>query len=95
MSEKPILYIMTLSPPCRAVMLTGAALGIEFDLKHVDMLGLEHKSPEYLKVNSVYFPFQFTIQIATRFQMKKTEFFFPLFFSSSDESSAYCSLAGR
>lgn len=51
MSKKPILYMHPLSPPVRAVMLTGAELGIEFELKPVDLLALEHKKPEFLKVN--------------------------------------------
>lgn len=53
MSEKPILYMTPLSPPCRAVFLTGAALGIDFELKQVDFSNGEHKSPEYLKVHTI------------------------------------------
>lgn len=33
MSNKPILYYAPRSPPCRAVQLTAAALGIELDLR--------------------------------------------------------------
>ncbi|XP_055301829.1 glutathione S-transferase 1-like isoform X2 [Sitodiplosis mosellana] len=51
MSKKPILYMHILSPPVRAVLLTGAALGIEFELKPVDLLGMEHKKPEFVKLN--------------------------------------------
>lgn len=50
MSNKPILYMHTLSPPSRAVLLTGAALGIEFECKVIDLLGFEHKTPEFVKV---------------------------------------------
>lgn len=35
MSNKPILYYAPRSPPCRAVQLTAAALGIELDLRWV------------------------------------------------------------
>lgn len=53
MSQKPILYMHIYSPPARAVMLTAAALGVEFELKPVDLLGLEHRKPEFLKVSHV------------------------------------------
>ncbi|XP_055301684.1 glutathione S-transferase 1-like [Sitodiplosis mosellana] len=54
MSEKPILYMVPPSPPCRAVFLTGAALGIDFELKTVDFANAEHKSEEYLKMNPMH-----------------------------------------
>lgn len=41
---------MTLSPPSRAVMLVAAALGIELELKTLNLLAMEHKTPEYLAV---------------------------------------------
>lgn len=53
MSKKPILYMHPLSPPARAVMLAAAELGIDLELKPVDLLGLEHKKPEFVKVNSI------------------------------------------
>lgn len=52
MSEKLILYTNILSPPCRAVMMCGAELGIEFDLKIVDVLAFEHIKPDYVEVSS-------------------------------------------
>ena len=62
-SEKmPItLYYLSLSPPVRAVLLTGNALGVEFTLKEVNLFGLEHLSPEYIKVHIklIYLNFQF------------------------------------
>lgn len=51
MSKKPILYMHALSPPARAVMLTAAALGIDLELKPVDLLSAEHKKPEFIKVS--------------------------------------------
>ncbi|XP_055310315.1 glutathione S-transferase 1-1-like [Sitodiplosis mosellana] len=51
MSEKPILYMNILSPPCRAVLMTGAELGIEFDLKVIDLLGFENKNDDFVKMN--------------------------------------------
>lgn len=50
MSNKPILYMHPLSPPSRAVLLTGSALGVELDCKVIDLLGFEHKKPEFVKV---------------------------------------------
>lgn len=53
MSSKPILYYLPLSPPARAVALTAAALGVELDIKQVDLLGRENYKPDYLKVNRI------------------------------------------
>ncbi|XP_039483599.1 glutathione S-transferase 1 [Drosophila santomea] len=52
MSAKPILYYAPRSPPCRAVLLTAAALGLELDLRLVNVKGGEHKSAEFLKLNA-------------------------------------------
>ncbi|XP_017054431.1 glutathione S-transferase 1 [Drosophila ficusphila] len=52
MSAKPILYYAPRSPPCRAVQLTAAALGLELDLRVVNVKGGEHKSAEFLKMNA-------------------------------------------
>jgi len=40
-----------LSPPSRAVLLTGSALGVELDCKVIDLLGFEHKKLEFIKLN--------------------------------------------
>nr|AIZ46898.1 glutathione S-transferase delta 3 [Cnaphalocrocis medinalis] len=45
------LYYRPGSPPCRAVRLVAAALGIDLNLKLVDLHGGEHLKPEYLKLN--------------------------------------------
>ncbi|XP_071443786.1 glutathione S-transferase 1-like [Hetaerina americana] len=45
------LYYLNDSAPVRAVLLAGRALGLEFNLKLVDLLKQEHMSPEYLKLN--------------------------------------------
>lgn len=39
------------SPPCRAVALTAAALGIEMNFKPVNLLNREQLKPEFLKMN--------------------------------------------
>lgn len=41
----------TISPPARAVLMTGAELGIDFELKVIDLLNFKHREPEYIKVN--------------------------------------------
>ncbi|KAH8237434.1 hypothetical protein KR038_011714 [Drosophila bunnanda] len=51
MSSKPILYYAPRSPPCRAVLLTAAALNLELDLRTVNVKAGEHKSSEFLKLN--------------------------------------------
>ncbi|XP_055859301.1 glutathione S-transferase 1-like [Episyrphus balteatus] len=51
MSPKPILYYAARSPPCRAVLLAAAEIGIELDLRPMNLAGGEHKTPEFLKLN--------------------------------------------
>ncbi|KAJ8979581.1 hypothetical protein NQ317_019156 [Molorchus minor] len=47
----PKLYYADLSPAVRASLLTIKALGIEVDLKPVNMMAGEHLTPDYLKMN--------------------------------------------
>lgn len=47
---KPILYYIIVSPPARACLLTAKALGIELELKEVNLLNGEHLTPEFIKV---------------------------------------------
>lgn len=51
---KPTLYYATLSPPSRSVLLTANLIGIELNLKKVDLLALEHLKPEFVKVCHKY-----------------------------------------
>ncbi|KAJ8924595.1 hypothetical protein NQ315_000745 [Exocentrus adspersus] len=50
----PKLYIDKLSPPCRAVLMCGRAIGLDLDIVEVDLLGGEHLKPEFLKLNPVH-----------------------------------------
>lgn len=50
MANKPVLYYTPESQPCRSVLLAGVTLGIEFDLKLIDLFAGDHLSPEFLKV---------------------------------------------
>nr|ACU46011.1 glutathione S-transferase [Eriocheir sinensis] len=45
------LYYMMLSPPCRAVMLTAKAVGVELNLKETNLFKKEHMKPEFLALN--------------------------------------------
>lgn len=49
--SKPILYYINRSPPCRAVLLTAAEIGIDLDLRVMNLAAGEHKTPEFLKLN--------------------------------------------
>lgn len=49
--SKPTLYYMQLSGPCRLVMMVGKMLGVEFNLKHLDLTKKEQMNPEFLKLN--------------------------------------------
>ncbi|KYN08361.1 Glutathione S-transferase 1-1 [Cyphomyrmex costatus] len=45
------LYQLTGSPPCRAVLLTAAAVGVDLNVKNVDLNAGEHLKPEFIKMN--------------------------------------------
>jgi len=50
--EMPIvLYGDIGSPPCQAVILTAAALGVELDLKYLNLGSGEHLKPEFVEIN--------------------------------------------
>lgn len=44
------LYMTETSPPVLSVLLTEAALGLQFEKKILDLLKDEHKTPAFLKV---------------------------------------------
>ncbi|XP_071516662.1 glutathione S-transferase 1-like [Panulirus ornatus] len=45
------LYYHSMSPPCRAVMLTARALGLNLVVKDVDIMNGEHLKPEFQAIN--------------------------------------------
>uniref|UniRef100_A0A1I8PIY9 Uncharacterized protein n=1 Tax=Stomoxys calcitrans TaxID=35570 RepID=A0A1I8PIY9_STOCA len=45
------LYVNLTSPPSHAVVMTAKALGIELNIKVLDLYAGEHMTPEYLKYN--------------------------------------------
>jgi len=47
----PVLYSLAFSAPVRSVQMVADVLGINLELKNVDLMSGEHMKPEYLKVN--------------------------------------------
>lgn len=45
------LYYMSMSAPCRAVLLTAKMVGVEINLKTINLMQGEHMKPEFLKIN--------------------------------------------
>lgn len=45
------LYYHPLSPPSRSVMLTAKAVGVDLNLKKLDIMKGEHMTPEFLAIN--------------------------------------------
>ncbi|XP_076620260.1 glutathione S-transferase 1-1-like [Colletes latitarsis] len=48
---KIILYSDELSPPCRAVLLTAKAIGLELDIRETSLSSRDHMKEDYLKIN--------------------------------------------
>lgn len=44
-------YHIPLSAPCRAVLLTARQLGVELNMKHIDLLKGEQLTPHFLSIN--------------------------------------------
>jgi glutathione S-transferase len=44
------LYQLIGSAPCRSVRLAAAAVGVDINLKHTDLMAGEHLKPEFIKV---------------------------------------------
>lgn len=51
---KVTLYGFMISPPARGSMMSCIALGVDYDLKNLDVTKMEHHSPEYLKLNPIH-----------------------------------------
>jgi hypothetical protein len=47
------LYYIPASAPCRSVLLTANAVGVQLNLKYVDLFKGEHLTPEFLKVRNL------------------------------------------
>jgi glutathione S-transferase len=44
-------YYNICSSPCRGVLLTAKALGVELNLKELNLMAGEHMTPEFIKVS--------------------------------------------
>jgi glutathione S-transferase len=44
------LYYVSASAPCRSVLLAASAIGVQLNLKNVNMMQGEHLTPEFIKV---------------------------------------------
>lgn len=53
----PILHYLPPSAPCRAVLLLGKLLNIEFDLRFIDLMKGEHLKPEFIEVGHINYCF--------------------------------------
>ena len=51
----PTLYMVHPSPPVRAVLITAKSIGLELDLKEINLNDGEHLKPEFLKVSLLGF----------------------------------------
>lgn len=49
--SKPILCYVALSPPARAALMTAREIGLDVEIKHVNMAVAEQRSAEYKKLN--------------------------------------------
>ena len=47
------LYYVPTSAPCRSVILTANAVGVQLNLKYLDLSKEEHLTPEFIKVCNV------------------------------------------
>lgn len=47
----PVLYYLPPSPPCRAVLLLGKMLGIDFELKPVNVMEGDQFKAEFVEVS--------------------------------------------
>lgn len=45
-----ILYSFDMSPPCRAVLLTAKAIGLDLDVRETDLFKKEHMTEKFLQV---------------------------------------------
>lgn len=63
----PVLYYIPPSPPCRAVLLMGRLLNIEFDLRILDTTKGEHLKPEFLEVRERNREIKLTIRLSQQY----------------------------
>lgn len=47
------LYYVPGSAPCRTVLLAAKAVGVDLNLKYLDLMKGEHLTPEFIKVSTL------------------------------------------
>jgi len=47
-------YYLPGSAPCRSVLMAAKAVGVELNLKVLNLMAGEHLKPEFIKVNILY-----------------------------------------
>ena len=45
------LYYLDISAPCRCVLLTAKAIGLDLNLKVINLMAKEQMKPEFLAIN--------------------------------------------
>ncbi|KAI7690009.1 Glutathione S-transferase 1-1 [Sarcoptes scabiei] len=51
---KPTFYYMPESPPCRTVMAVARMIGLDMEMKKLNLRNKEHLTPEFLKINPMH-----------------------------------------
>lgn len=69
------LYYTPGSAPCRAVQMTAKAVGVDLNLKLLNLMAGEHLTPEFLKVNNTHSP-PYSLRIRTNVIASYTHFSF-------------------
>lgn len=52
----PILYYVDACPPVRAVLMTAKAIGLELELREINLAAGDHLKEEYLKASIHFLP---------------------------------------
>ena len=72
---RPIIYVAYVSPACRAVLLAAAALGVEVEVREIDLQKHEQLTLEFVKVGLYFTLLYFTsINIHIRVIQRKNYF---------------------
>ena len=48
------IYAVLYSPPCRAAFLVAKAIGLDYNMKELDLVKGEQRTPEFLKMNPAH-----------------------------------------
>lgn len=51
---KIVLYSQDISPPCRSVLMTAHAIGLELEVREINLLKKDNMKEEFIKVGSYH-----------------------------------------